>query len=187
MRNISLVISFCLLSSLQQAVADNNEQSTVSESSTSQADSAALKPNLKKNLSLSEYRKEGQNSDAPTSETKSENNDYLSASAALTIIKGLILVSLALILGLRIYNQIQKKIARSDEYIKVISRKNIGPKLQLLVVEIEEARFLLSQNGEVVNLLSPLGDKQNDFDRLLGINLENDPTTNNATKFAQVA
>ena len=77
-------------------------------------------------------------------------------SRAMCFIVGLILI------GAGILKRFEKrKESGNQDFIKVLSRTSLGARASLLLVEVEEQRFLLSQSGEEVRFLRDVATELN--------------------------
>lgn len=80
-----------------------------------------------------------------------------------TVFKGLLIVSLILVIVTRCYKALPQNKELSLDNISIISRKSLSPKVQLVVVEVGCARFLLtlgSDSAQLLTELKPGGDQR---------------------------
>jgi len=98
-------------------------------------------------------------------------------------VKGLLYILAPLLLGVTLYKRYATKSNPSVEKnkITICSRRAIGPKTALLVVDVEGNRFLLSQSNDDVKLLSTLESNKGLFEEML-IELDDEEVTESRTQ-----
>ena len=72
------------------------------------------------------------------------------------VTRGLIITVCVLLIGARLYKAYTAKQERPEERIQIKARRNVNPRSQLVIVEVDDTEFLLSVTAEQVSLLGKL-------------------------------
>jgi len=70
--------------------------------------------------------------------------------------RALLIVTCILIIGARLYKAYTLKQERPQERIQIRARRNLNPRTQLLIIDVDDEEYLLSVTPEQISMLSKL-------------------------------